>query len=269
MKILFPEGKDPRIIEAARLLKDRRPTLNFGLGDEGGPSYIDALETLRSGQADILIAGAQIAHAEFLPLVFRTFSSKRDRNLLFAVALVHWRKKNRRFIIMDPVVVIDPTVSELVTMIRSATDLAEILLSDERVQVCLISHASKKDRPGKETKQGRVIAELSQSGLNCITTTPLQLDAALDQAVADVKVGILGGLPNLLVLPDITSANVLYKSIELFGTDSIQVGAAVLWPIPQGVIGLLPRTCTTSQIVESVVDLVRVARWRNNQEDRS
>lgn len=272
MKILFPEGNDSRIKEAAKTLKERS-ALNLEFVHKGSPNphanYIRALEILRSGKADILIAGAQIAHAEFLPLVFASFSTKRDRDLLFSIALVHWRAKNRRFVIMDSVVVIEPTVSELASMINSARDLAETLLGGERVQVCLISHASTMDRLGKETKQGRVIAELQKLGLDCVTTTPLQLDAALDPEVARVKVGTLGRRPNLLVLPEITSANVLYKSIELFGGDSVRLGAAVLWPVPKGVIGLLPRTCTREQIVDSVEDLVAVAnRNRRNRGDR-
>lgn len=271
MKILFPEGNDTRIKDAAKTLKERS-ALDLKFDHKGGPhphaNYIRALEALRSGKADILIAGAEIAHAEFLPLVFASFSTRRNRDLLFSIALVHWRAKNRTFIIMDPVVVIEPTVTELASMIASAKSLAENLLTSEHVQVCLISHASTMDRLGKETKQGRVIAELQKLGVDGVTTTPLQLDAALDPDVAKVKVGILGRRPNLLVLPEITSANVLYKSIELFGADSVRLGAAVLWPVPKGVIGLLPRTCTTEQIIDSVDDLVAVARYRNNQEDR-
>lgn len=270
MKILFPEGNDSRIKEAAEILKPRC-ALDLAL-DRGGDldphaNYIRALKALRSGKADILIAGAQIAHAEFLPLVFASFATRRDRDLLFSIALVHWRAKNRRFVIMDPVVVIEPTVRELASMISSARDVAKILLGGEHVQVCLISHTSTMDRPGKETKQGRVIAELQKLGLEYVATLPLQLDAALNPEVAEVKVGTLGLRPNLLVLPEITAANVLYKSIELFGADSVRLGAVVLWPIPKGVIGLLPRTCTREQIVDSVEDLVAVARNRNNQED--
>jgi len=74
----------------------------------------------------------------------------------------------------------------------------------------------------------------------------------LSEDVRRHKYGDVGGTPNLLVFPNLTSANSVYKAIELFSPDLVDLSAAFLCGIPKGVIGLLPRVSGTHAIVYSV-----------------
>ena len=271
MKVIFAEADDERVERTIEILRKQRKYLDIVPAKrqrDRKDTYKICIENFRDSNAEVLLAGAQVAHAEFLPLVFKAFSVNRERNLLFSLAPVEWKARKRRFLFMDPVVVLDPTVEELSRMIISAMKVVQMILK-ERPRVCLISHVSRKDLPTKKTKQGRVIATLLRKGVRDVVESPLQLDAALDASAAQIKIGELGGSPNLLVMPDITSANILYKSIEIFGGDTVEVRAALLWKLPsKGIIGLLPRTCTSTQIEHSVDYLVNLAEMIREPEER-
>jgi len=291
LKILFVEGENSEVRDAVielastrpghkyevllkkesytqNLLKERGIKCRVCSQDGYKAPYLEGVEQLAQGTVDILFAGANIAHFTFLPILFRGISVHRSSDLLTSFALVEGTidNKPRRIIMLDPTVVTNPTDEELSKMVINVNTAAKQLLG-KAPTIALISHATGKDYPERTTKQSRVISILISKGLSNIISEPLQLDSALFEAVAEKKLSRISTLPNMLVLPDITSANILYKSFEHFGSEKIHVTCPLLWRASKGEVGLLPRTTTKEQILRSfdaLVNMTRISRNINN-----
>lgn len=223
--------------------------------------YIAGLSQLASGRVDILFGGADIPHFTFLPLLFRALRVHRRTDLLTSFALIEAYLENteRRIIMIDPTVVTDPNDDELHRMATAVAGMAAALLGKDPT-IALISHATGQDRPDRNTKQSRVIRLLQRTSAYDVVPEPVQLDTALFRSVAEKKLGRRSALPDVLVLPDISAANILYKSIEHFGGNLLRITAPLLWRSPVGEVGLLPRTTTKAQILRSFDTLVSMAR---------
>ena len=286
VRVVFPEGDDHRIVQAAEQLSTnpRIDDIKVFLGPTAPQQHVDRLsrckkiqiqhlekdwrtlryslsvDLLHTRTVEILVVGADVAFSSFLPGLFSQYSMSRDRNLLFSVAPVEWIERGQQLFLLDPAVLVDPTVDELVRIVHRTVEVVPRFLHGESPRVCFLSHVSGPDSPIRATKQGEALQRLRNELQSLIHPTPLQLDAALDPEVARRKVGVFER-PNILVLPDITAANVLYKSIELFGGNRIEVCAPFLCGLPHGNAALLPRSCTPYQIEKSVAKyLLRLSR---------
>ena len=288
-RVLFAEGWDKEVKTAVADLAGSRPGhryevllkkehkdnndliisslkhtgVKYHVCEEGGyeAPYAEAVKQLSANLTDILFAGADIPHFSFLPILFRGLKVHRSTDLLTSFALIEGKieGRDRQIIMLDPTVVTNPSDEELTRMTKSVIAVGSQLLG-KTPTVALISHATGKDRPERSTKQSRVISMLKSEGISGVIPEPLQLDTALYRSVASKKLGRISTTPNILVMPDITSANVLYKSIEHFGGDKMKITSHLLWRSPIGNVGLLPRTTTKDQILKSFDILVNMAR---------
>jgi phosphotransacetylase len=283
VRVGFCEEEDYRIIQAVKNLEGRNwlelslitdrevralepkltvlnaldPTAPISAYQEG--AYLAGLNKLREKEIDILIAGASIALAQFLRYVFQTFSSKRQESLLFSLAPIYWKTTKRAFSLVDPCVVVDPSPEELAYMAHQAMIITEELI-DDPIYACVLAHATAMENDKMTLHRATIqhLIELTSPSLVC--SHPLQLDAAMSEEAGRKKLGELPHAPNVLVCPDITSANLLYKSMEVFSRDSVMLCGAMLVGLPYGFVGLLPRTVQVAEIVRLVDNIVRVFR---------
>lgn len=222
-------------------------------------AYLAGLNKLREKEIDILIAGASIALARFLRFVFQTFSSKRDKSLLFSLAPIYWKASERAFSLVDPCVVVNPSPEELAYMAHQAMIITEELI-DDPIYACVLAHATAMENDKMTLHRSTIQRLIERTSPSLVCPHPLQLDAAMSEEAGRKKLGELPHTPNVLVCPDITSANLLYKSLEVFSRDSVMLCGAMLVGLPYGFIGLLPRTVQVGEIVRLVDNLVRVFR---------
>lgn len=293
MRICFPEGDDRRVIAASReltkttqyhtvLWRLKRLTdsggqtaqtsvHNFEVRENQGDrllAYAQAFEEVRCGRAEMAFAGLDIPKSEMLPIVFRTFKKEIQEadTFLFSIAYVAWQESQKpRFCMCDPSVIEDPSVEQLASMIIRALPIAGDLLNTQPF-ACVLSYASGRNTRSHSQKQRDVIAEVLRRGESRIAQTPLQLDAALDSGVLKQKrIAIqVGGRPNLLVFPDLLSANIFYKAMELFGEKSVRLTGAFLCGLPRGVIGLMPRASRVENIIDAVRSLSILVDLQHN-----
>lgn len=298
MRICFPEGDDSRVLAAAReisraamyvpilwqrarkadpdVASARSHALQIDVREYEGANalapYTQALEEVRAGRAEMLFAGLDIAKAEFLPLVFRVFKEeiRKTGTFLFSIAYVVWRdNQNPRFCMCDPSVVEDPTVEQLADMIIRALPVAGDLLNSQPF-ACVLSYVSGVSSRSHAKKQQDVIEAVIRRGEKRIARMPLQLDAALDNSVLTRKGTAIqiGGRPNLLVFPNLLSANLVYKAMEVFGQDSVRLTGAFLCGLPRGVIGLMPRASRGESLVDAVRTLSILADLQSSSHHR-
>ncbi len=278
MDVCFPEGHEPEIIEAANELAHggahtpilwrqrghRLPSEDRGVKVESCETnapyanYRSALDALNTSRAQILVAGANLPKNRLLAIIFEECATSRNEPV-FGLAHVEWlTERKREFCLLDPCVTERCRISVLADLVERAIPFARHILHPNDIHVCFLAHSTGSTGRKSVRRQCLTIETLRRRGVDEVLADPMQLDAALDPHVRYDKLGCCGGEPNLLVFPDITSANLVYKAIETFASDRALLSGAILCGLPRGAIGILPRSPSADLVLRAVYRLVHL-----------
>ena len=220
MKIIFPEvATNSAAIEAIKSF----PDIDF----LPATSLDEAAKKLKSGAADSMISGLDyssrdvlVAYKNHLPLESDFFSS-----------CFICQKSDTLFALADGGVNKLPTKEQLYTTVE---DTAKTFISytGKTPRIAMLSystHGSGGKNPDLE-KIHYVIAQIRQNYPDWLIDGEMQLDAAINPEVAAKKTSEspIAGQANILIVPDLNSGNILYKSLEQFA------GFTCAGPIIQG-----------------------------------
>ena len=224
MKILFPEANNEYIKAAAAELNGIcEPILE-------DCDLQTAATKLANGEADAMITGIDystrdviLATRDYVGIAegFKTFSS------LFVAKL----PDGRRYIISDGATCKNPTAEQLADIIELTHDAAAKILGEQpRVAVLSFSTFGSGGKDPSMDKTAEAIAIIRARRSDILVDGEMQLDAAVNPRVGVKKApeSTVAGHANVLIVPDINSGNILYKSFEQFA------GATVAGPILLG-----------------------------------
>ncbi len=150
----------------------------------------------------------------------------------------------------DAGVVPDPTPSQLAEIAVAAVRARERIVGDEP-RVAFLSYSTLGSADGPSVERVREAVAIFRSLLPGVTAEgELQADAALSPEVALTKApsSALAGDANILVFPDLNSANIAYKLVQHLG------GVRALGPILQG----LRKPCNDLSRGASIEDILLV-----------
>lgn len=220
MKIIFPELTTNQVAKQAT---QSFPDIEFIPTDD----LDTAAKMLASSAADSMISGLDyssrdvlLAYKAHLPLKSPYFSScficERDGQI-FALA--------------DGGVNKQPTKEQLYTIIEDTAKTYQAYTKNQ-LRIALLSystHGSGGKNPDLE-KYHFCLNQIRQNHPDYLIDGELQLDAAINPTVATKKApnSPLKGSANILIVPDLNSGNLLYKSLEQFG------GFTIAGPLIQG-----------------------------------
>ena len=279
-RLILPEAGDERIVEAARILKDRGLAEPIFPGDPEADPRIDAYAALypgnpkvaaravrkplfhafmmlKAGDADALLGGVSMPTARIVEAALMTVGLApgiRTPSSFFLMIL-----DDRVLVYADCAANVDPDAEALADIAIASAASARALLEEEP-RVALLSFSTKGS--AKHTRVEKVLQALEiaiKRDPDLAIDGELQADAALVESVAKKKVRELGrvaGNANVLVFPDLDSGNIAYKLTQYLA------GARAIGPVLQGFakpVSDLSRGASVEDIVATAAILSALA----------
>ena len=290
--IILPEKDDPRILQAAKIIREEKIARIILLGKEDldskkidnfsktffelrkhkGITIEEALAAVslplyyaamlvRTGEADGFVAGAahstpDVARAAIYCLGImeriKTVSS------CFIMLVPDCQLgEDGIFVFADCGIVPEPTPEQLAQIAVSTAELAQNILGI-RPRVAMLSYSTKGSAKGALVDKAREAAALAkQLSPDLLIDGELQVDAAIVPEVAKIKDagGLLAGRANVLIFPNLEAGNIGYKLVQRLSR------ARAIGPLLQG----LRKPCSDlsrGAPVEDIVDTVAATALR-------
>lgn len=194
------------------------------------PVAVGAL-MLRTGEAECFMGGVRTSTAEIVSTGIGIIKADRRVGVVtsFCIVITEEESLGERgaIVIADPVVNPDPTVGVLCKIAETAVPFARRFLG-MRPRIAFVSYSTKGSGSGRSVDKMRIAAERTRARLPEVDVDgELQLDAAISPEVASRKApgSPLGGRANILIFPNLDSANVASRLFRFFGR------AALIGPI--------------------------------------
>ncbi|HNW59462.1 MAG TPA: bifunctional enoyl-CoA hydratase/phosphate acetyltransferase [bacterium] len=179
-----------------------------------------AVAAVRSGEAQILLKG-KIKTAALLKSVLDSESGLRSNHLLSDCFIFEdpALQGNKLVMITDGGVTLKPDLKQKIEIIENAVAVAHAL-GHANPRVAVLSAVETVNPALPATLDAAALTKMNQRGQikGCIIDGPLALDNAISREAAEIK-GIqspVAGRAEILLCPDIESANMLAKSTTYF-----------------------------------------------------
>lgn len=285
-KIVFPEGDEPRTMEAAAILRnegladpvlltpdmtaanaDRYASALYelrkakGLTPEGAaalaadPMYYGMM-MVKCGDADGLVSGAVHSTGDMLRPALQIIRTAPGMKLVSSAFLMETPDRsvgeNGLLIMADCVVNPNPDAEELANIAVAAADTARNTCGIAEPRVAMLSFSTKGSASHESvSKVARATEIAHRIAPDLLIDGELQLDAAIVPDVATFKApgSAVAGRANVLVFPDLQSGNIGYKIMQRLGRAS---GFAVLQGLSMP-CNDLSRGCSVEDIVNTAI----------------
>jgi malate dehydrogenase (oxaloacetate-decarboxylating)(NADP+) len=241
--------------EYFRLRQRRGVTLSEAREQMLNPNYFGAM-MVHMGDADGFVAGVSQHYAETLRPALQIIRTRGDVHRVSGVYVI--LTKQQVYFFSDTTVNIEPTAEDLAEIALLAAEVARDFNFDPRIAMLSFSNFGSTKHP-LSGKMRRATELLKQSHPEIVVDGEVMADTAVMPEILerDYPFSALKDGANVLVFPDLGSANIAYKLMLRLG------GAEALGPILMGLskpVHVLQRGAS----VEEIVNVAAIAAAHKN-----
>lgn len=187
-------------------------------GDEAA-ACAHAADLAATGRIDVLMKGRVMTSSLMRAVLDKARGLVPPGRLLSHVAVFTVPRYPRPLLVTDAALNIQPDLTEKAGILANAVELAR-RLGIRRPRVACIGPVEKVNAKIPSTVDAAELCALAAAGRfgDVVVEGPLSLDAAVSRRAARIK-GVpsaIAGAVDILLLPDLDAANVLYKSLTQF-----------------------------------------------------
>lgn len=178
-----------------------------------------AVRLVSGGRADVLMKG-MIPTSTLLKAVLNKDYGLRSGNVLSHLAGFQMAGREKMLFLTDSAMNIAPDLKDKVQIVENAVaSTAKIGLKD--IKVALLAAVETVNPAMQATLDASALTQMNRRGQisNCLIEGPLGLDIAISAKAAEQKRidSPVAGAADILVVPQIETGNILYKSFTYFG----------------------------------------------------
>lgn len=201
--------------EVRRVARDGGVALDgFTLVDAAEPADA-AVALVRRGQAHLLMKG-QISTPALLKAMLDPATGLRTARVICQVVLMELLHTNRRFLLADTGICIQPTLAQKIDILHRAVGLAHAL-GDPCPRVASLAATEAITPSMPETLDAAELERRQRAGelSDCVVRGPLSFDLAfdVDAAVKKQRHDPAFGVADILLFPNLLAANLTVKAI--------------------------------------------------------
>jgi len=229
------------------LRKHKGATEDYAYDRVADVSYFGTM-LVDAGVVDGMVSGAAHTTADTIRPAFEIIKARQGVSVVSSVFLMCLA--DRVLVYGDCAVNPSPDATQLADIaISSAETAAEFGLEP---RIAMLSYSTGTSGKGADVDKVREATELVRERRPELKVEgPIQYDAAVDAAVAELKLpeSEVAGQATVFVFPDLESGNVAYKAVQR------SAGAVAIGPVLQGLnrpVNDLSRGCTIPDIVNTV-----------------
>ncbi len=229
------------------LRKHKGVTEEFAHDRVGDPSYFATL-MVQTGAVDGMVSGAAHTTGDTIRPAFEIIKARQGVSVVSSVFLMCLA--DRVLVYGDCAVNPNPDAAQLADIAISSAETASSFGIEPRV--AMLSYSTGESGKGEDVDRVREATEaVRDRRADLKVEGPIQYDAAVDAAVAELKLpgSEVAGQATVFVFPDLESGNVAYKAVQR------SAGAVAIGPVLQGLnkpVNDLSRGCTVTDIVNTV-----------------
>ena len=240
IKVAMQEGiVVPILVGDEKMIRSIAKEINFSLDnveivDEKNPavSCKKAVALIKSGKAEVLMKGL-VGTADLLRAVLNKENGLRKGSTISHIAFFESPNYHKLFIVTDAAMNVAPEIKEKKAILENAVD-AYHRLGIENPKVSIIAAVETVNEKMEATVHAAMLTvmNLRKQIKGCLVDGPFALDNAISaEACHHKKIETeVGGDSDILVLPDIEAANVLYNALNFLGgakSAAVLMGATV------------------------------------------
>lgn len=204
---------------------------------------------VREGQADAVITGPTLNYADCFPPLVKVIGTN-DRHTASGIFIMTF--KNRVLFFADCAVQIHPSEEQLSEIAAGTAELFRKLMRREP-RIAFLSFSNFGSNESEEAKRVKRAVQLTKTKYpNLIVDGEMQADVAVNKNLLDklFNFSSLDAPTDILVFPDLNSANISYKLLaQLANTQAI---GPILVPMNKPA-NIIPRTASVTEIVNMSV----------------
>jgi phosphate butyryltransferase len=178
-----------------------------------------ALADVKKGQLDCIMKG-KLETAALMKAVVNPESGIRKSKVLSMLAAVQSPYYHKVFLVTDIGLMMYPNLEQKKAILENAVHLFQAL-GTKKPKVAVLAAVEKVNPKMPETIDAAHLKEMNQNGeiAGCIVEGPISYDLCMDPEAAAIKgySSPVAGDPDILLVPDIVSGNILIKSLTCTG----------------------------------------------------